>query len=111
MHQLIMIKRAPTKALTNFNLGFQRTLQRIPLFARPPTDMAFVFYLKAFNSDISVMIQALGGNTLLQAFDLAVQAENNLIDARKLAPHPTMPVFLEISTQVIEEAAPSTSTP
>lgn len=73
--------------------------------------MAFVFYLKAFNSDISVMIQSLRGNTLLQAFNLAVQAENNLIDVGKLAPYPTMPVFPEMSTQVMEEVTPSTSTP
>lgn len=78
---------------------------------RPPADMAFVFSLKTFNSNISVMIQSLGGNTLPQAFDIKVQAENNLIDARKLAPRPTMPVFPEISTQVLEEATPSMSAP
>ncbi|XP_059066219.1 predicted GPI-anchored protein 58 [Cryptomeria japonica] len=73
--------------------------------------MAFVFYLKDFNSDIVVMIQSLGGNTLPQAFDIAVQAKNNLIDIGKLSPHPIMLVFSEISTQVMEEAAPSTSAP
>lgn len=49
-------------------------------------DMAFVFYFKAFNFDISVMIQSLGGNTLPQALDIAVQAKNNLINVGKLAP-------------------------
>lgn len=64
-----------------------------------------------FNYDISIMIQSLGGNTLSQAFDIVLQAENNLIDAGKLAPRRIMPVFLEISTQVVEETAPSTSAP
>lgn len=109
MHQFITIKRAPQEVLTNFNLRFQWTWQRIPLSTRPPTDMAFVFYLKAFNSNISVMIQSPGANTLLQAFDIVVQAENNLIDVGKLTPHHIMPVFLEISPQVLEEATPSTS--
>lgn len=68
------------------------------MFAHPPTDMVFVFYLKAFNSDISMMIQSLGGNTLLQAFELVVQAENNMIDIGKLAPQPLMPVFPELSS-------------
>lgn len=72
--------------------------------------MEFVFYLKAFNSDISVMIQSLGGNTLSQEFDIAIQAENNLIDVGKLSPRPIMPVFPEISHQTPKELVPSTST-
>lgn len=111
MYQLITIKRAPQEAVIKFNLRFQRTWKRIPLSAHLPTNMAFIFYLKAFNFNKSVMIQSLGGNTLSQAFDLAVEAENNLIDVGKLVPRPLMLVFLELSNQVPEPAAtPSSST-
>lgn len=86
MQLLITIKRAPQEAVTKFNIRFQRTWQRILLSAHPPADMKFVFYLNPFNSNISVMIQSLRGNILSNAYDLAVQAEINLIDAGKLAP-------------------------
>lgn len=111
MHQFITIKRAPQGALTKFNLRFLRTWQIIPLSACPPAHMAFIFYLKALNSDISVMIQSLGGNTLPQAFDIVVQSENNMIDVGKLAPRPIMLVFPEISHQTPEKVIPNTSTP
>lgn len=71
--------------------------------------MTFVFYLKAFNSDISVMIQSKGGNTLPQAFDLVVSVEINLIDAGKLSPRPLMPIFPDLSNQVVELVVPSSS--
>jgi len=60
LQQLITIKRAPQEAITDFNTRFQKTWDRIPATARPSIGMAIVFYLKAFNYDISVMIQSLG---------------------------------------------------
>ena len=42
------------------------------------------------------MIQAMGGHTLLDAFDIAVRAENNLIQAGKLPLRPPMPYSIEI---------------
>lgn len=78
--------------------------------------MAFVFYLKDFNSNILVMIQSLGGNTLPQAFDLAISTENNLIDEGKLSPQPLMHVFPNLSNQpnglnIPEMAIASSSSP
>lgn len=73
--------------------------------------MAFVFYLKSFNSNILVMIQSLGGNTLPQAFELAVQAKNNMIDVGKLALRPLMSVFPDLSNRASKEVVPSTSAP
>lgn len=57
----------------DFNVRFQKTWQRISLVAYPLADKAFVFYLKAFNFDISIMIQSLGGNTLPDTYELTVQ--------------------------------------
>lgn len=39
------------------------------------------------------MIQSMGGNTLPQAFDIAVRAENCLIQAGMIARRPPMPIF------------------
>lgn len=111
MQQLITIKRDHHEVVTDFNMRFQRTWQMIPFSTCLPTDMAFVFYLKAFNSDISMMIQSLWGSTLSDAYDLAIWVENNLIDAEKLAPWPLMSVFPEILNQVPELVVPSTSIP
>lgn len=73
--------------------------------------MAFFFYLKALNLDISMMIQCLRGSTLLDVYDLEVQAEKNLIDVGRLAPRPPMLVFPKILNQVLEPVASSTFVP
>lgn len=73
--------------------------------------MAFVFYLKTFNSDIAMEIQSLGGNTLPNAYELAMKSENDLIDARKLPPRHLMLVFLEIATNLQIEAIAITFAP
>jgi len=104
LQQLITIKRAPQEAMTDFNSRFQKTWERIPATARPLPGMAIVFYLKALNLDISVMIQSLGGQTLPEAYGYAVRAENNLIDAGKLPSRPPMPMFLEITLPLPQEA-------
>lgn len=57
------------------------------------------------------MIQSLGGNTLLDAYNLAIRAKNNLINVRKLPPRPHMPIFPKLSTPVQDQASPSSSTP
>lgn len=66
------------------------------MVTHPLVDMAFFFYLKAFNCNISMMIQSLWGITLLGAYDLAIQAKNNFIDAGKLPPRPPMLVFTKL---------------
>ena len=43
----------------------------------------------------------MGGNTLPVEFDIAVRAENNLIQARKLPPRPPMPYFVEVQPIVL----------
>lgn len=57
------------------------------------------------------MIQSLGGSTPLDAYELAIGAENNLIDARKLPLRPPMPIFQELTSQSPDPPSPSTSTP
>lgn len=63
----------------DFNSRFQRTWNRIPISVRPSADHAFLYYLKSLNSDISVMIQSMGGVSLPQAFGISMRAENSLI--------------------------------
>ncbi|KAH9293755.1 hypothetical protein KI387_041040, partial [Taxus chinensis] len=70
---------------------FQRSWDRIPVAVRPTAEGAFLYYLKALNSDISMLIQSMGGTTLPAAYSIAIRAENCLIQAGKLAPRPPMP--------------------
>ncbi|KAH9296981.1 hypothetical protein KI387_028663, partial [Taxus chinensis] len=56
LEQVTMIKRAPNEQLTNFNLRFQRTWDRIPTTVKPTNEGAFLYFLRALNSDISLMI-------------------------------------------------------
>ncbi|KAH9294463.1 hypothetical protein KI387_040334, partial [Taxus chinensis] len=49
------------------------------------------------NNDISTMIQLMGGETLLAAYDIAIRAENSLIQAGKLAPRPSMPFLADLA--------------
>ncbi|KAH9293400.1 hypothetical protein KI387_041395, partial [Taxus chinensis] len=81
LEQLTTIKRAPNEHLTEFNFRFQRSWDRIPVAVRPTTKGAFLYYLKALNSDISMLIQSMGGTTLPAAYIIAIRAENYLIQA------------------------------
>ena len=90
------IKRCPNEHISDFNFCFQRTWDRIPPSIKPSEDHVILYYLRAFNSDILVMIQSMGGCTLPGAFDIAVRAENNLIQDGKLPPRPPMPYFAEV---------------
>lgn len=63
---------------------------------RPTPAHTFLSYLRALNSNILVTIQSMGANTLPNAFDVAIRAENCLIHAGKIASRPPMPIFLEI---------------
>lgn len=93
LEQLTTIKRAPNEQLTDFNFRFQMTWERIPVAVRPATEGAFLYYLKTLNSDISMLIQSMGGITIPVAYNIAIRAENCLIQAGKLAPRPPMPLF------------------
>ncbi|KAH9321529.1 hypothetical protein KI387_016168, partial [Taxus chinensis] len=50
--------------LTDFNFRFQKTWERILVAVRPTAEGAFLYYLKALNSDISMLIQSMGGITI-----------------------------------------------
>ena len=94
MEQLSTIKRAPHEQVSDFNFRFQKTWERIPVTVRPSAEHAFLYFLRAFNSNIAVMIQSLGGNTLLDVYLIAIREKNNLIQAGQIAPRPAMPIFL-----------------
>lgn len=55
-HQLEIIKWAPYEAMTDFNARFHITWKRIQIAIRPPTNLAFMLYLKSINTNISMMI-------------------------------------------------------
>ena len=96
VEQLTTIKRAPQEQMMDFNNRFQRTWTRISVSVRPSTDHAFLYFLKSLNSDISVMIQSMGGVSLPRAYDISIRAENSLIQVGKIAPRPPMPIFADI---------------
>lgn len=105
VEHLTTIKRAPQEYVMDFNFRFQRTWHRIPTTVRPSSYNDFLYYLRALNSDISIMIQSMGGTNLPIAYDLAIRAENSLIQAGKIAPRPPMPIFPELHP--IPKAIPS----
>jgi hypothetical protein len=59
-------------------------------------DHAFVYFIREINSDVDVMIQSMGGVTLPTTYDLAIKAENNLIQVGNISPRPPMTIFLDI---------------
>lgn len=63
---------------------------------KPSPEHAFLYYLRALNSNIIVMIQSMGGVTLLADYDISIRAENNLMQDGKIAPRPPMPIFPDI---------------
>ena len=95
--------------MTDFNYRFQK--DRIPTSVKPTLGYAFLHYLRAFNSDIATTIQTMGGDTLPNAYDIAIRAENILIQGGKLAPKPPMPFFLDVPNhQPAMALLPTTST-
>ena len=90
------IKRAPHECINDFNYRFQKTWDRIPTSVKPTSGNAFLHYLRAFNSDIATTIQTMGGDTLPNAYDIAIKVENILIQGGKLAPRPPMPFFPDV---------------
>lgn len=81
---------------------------------KPTPGNAFLHYLRAFNSDISTTIQTMGGDTLPDAYEIAIRVENILIQGKKLAPRPPMPFFPDIPNHqpiIATTPTPSTSQP
>ena len=76
----------------------KKTWERIPIEVRPLPGMALSYSLRAFNPEIAMMIQSMGGRTPPNAYETAAGAGNSFIQAGKLAPRPAMPLLLEIST-------------
>ena len=91
-----MIKRVVNEYMTDFNYRFQKTWDRIPAVVKPSPGNAFLYYLRALNSDIATVLHTMRGTTLPKAYDMAIRAKNNLIYGGKIAPRPPMPLFLEI---------------
>lgn len=52
---------------------------------KPTTGGAFLYYLKAIDSDIAITLQTMGGDTLPIAYDIAIRVESVLIQGGKLA--------------------------
>lgn len=63
---------------------------------KPSPGNAFLYYLRALNSDIATILQTMGGTTLPGAYDMAIRVENTLIQGGKIAPRPQMPLFPEM---------------
>ena len=59
---------------------------------------AFLYYLKAFNSDIATTLQTLGGDTILATYDISIKEESTLIQEGKLALRSPMPLFPDMPT-------------
>ena len=60
--------------MTYFNYIFQKTWDRMPTSIKPTPDNAFLHYLRAFNSDIATKIQTMGGDTLLDTYEITIRA-------------------------------------
>lgn len=97
--------------MNDFNFRFQRTWDRIPAMMRPPLEYVFLYFLRALNCDIAVMIQSMGGVSLPDAFEIAIRAKNSLIQAGKLAPRPPMPIFPQIHANIPLQIPPFTPLP
>lgn len=100
VEELTTIKRAPQEEMSDFNLHFQKTWNKIPTTIRFSIEYAFLYFLKSLNNDISVMIQSTGAISLPQAFDIAIRVENSLIQVGKIAPRPHMPFFPSIRSNM-----------
>ena len=79
LEQLTTIKRFPHEFMTNFNYKFQKTWDRIHTSVKPTLGNAFLHYLIAFNSDIAMIIQTMGGDTLPKANEISIREENIFI--------------------------------
>ncbi|KAH9327816.1 hypothetical protein KI387_043750 [Taxus chinensis] len=84
--------------------ALQWSWDRIPVAVRPTVEGAFLYYLIALNSDISMLIQSMGGTTLPAAYSIAIRAENCLIQAGKLAPRPRMPLYPSLESPSASQA-------
>ena len=81
---------------------------------KPTPSNAFLHYLRDFNSDISTTIKTMGGDTLPDAYGIAIRLGNILIQGGKLAPRPPMTFFPDIPDHQPAMAlipTPSTSHP
>lgn len=105
------MKRAPQEQMTNFNFRFQKNWDIIPAIVRPSPEHAFLYYLKAINSEIAVMTLSMGGVSLPDAYEVAIREKNYLIQAGKIAPRPPMPIFPEIQPSMPLQIPPFTPFP
>ena len=97
--------------MTDFNYRFQKTWDQIPTLVKPTPGNTFLHYLRAFNSDIDTTIQTMGGDSLPNAYDIAIKLDNILIQGGKLAPRPPMPFFPDVPNHQLAMAPlPTTST-
>ena len=99
LEQLTTIKRAPHECMTIFNYRFQRTWDRILVAMRPTPSNAFLHYLNDFDNNITIALQFMRGDTLPATYDMAIRADNILIQVGSLAPRPLIPLFPDMPTQ------------
>lgn len=93
LEQLTTIKSPTHECATDFNYRFQKTWDIISTTVKPSPGNAFLYYLRAFNSDIATTLQSMGGNTLPKYYEVSIRAENILIQGGKLSPSPSIPSF------------------
>ena len=60
LEQLTTIKRAPHECMIDLNYRLQKTLDRIPTAIKHSIGNAFLYYLRALNSDIATTLQTMG---------------------------------------------------
>lgn len=96
IEQLITIKRVPYEFMLDFKYRFLKTWDRISVLVRPSANCAFLYFLRALESDIAMMIQSLGGDNLPEAYDISIKVERCLIQDGKLDPRLSMPLFPEV---------------
>lgn len=105
------IKRAPHECMIDFNYRFQKTWDIILVVVNPSLGNAFKNYLRDFNSDIVTKLQTIGRDTLPSAYDIAINAENCLMQGGMLAQKPLILIFPNIHThQPIMAPIPIVST-
>lgn len=58
--------------MSDFNTRFDKTWKRIPLTTQTLAVMVFMFYLKAINLNIVVIITSMGGDIFPNVYEVVV---------------------------------------
>ena len=86
-------------------------MDKISTIVKPCPGNEFLYYFKAFNSDIATTLQSMVGDIIPDAYEIAIRTENILIQGGKLAPRPPIPFFIDIANhRPLVAPIPTTST-